>query len=53
MLGAYTKAENEAMDTAFGARAKGKLNKVFDVIGFIYPDYCFSTRKRGLKEKVS
>jgi hypothetical protein len=33
-LGAYTKAEDEAMNTAFSARGKKKLNIVFDVIGF-------------------
>jgi hypothetical protein len=27
------------------------LNRVFDAIGFIYPDYCFLARKRGLKRK--
>jgi hypothetical protein len=37
-LGAYTKAEDEAMNTAFGARGKRRLNRVFDVIGFGYPD---------------
>jgi hypothetical protein len=24
---------------------------VFDAIGFVYPDYCFCARKRGLKSK--
>jgi hypothetical protein len=33
-LGAYSKAEDEAMTTAFGARGKRRLNRVFDVIGF-------------------
>jgi hypothetical protein len=51
LLGAYTKGENEAMNAAFGAREKRRLNKVFDAIGFIYPDYCFHARKRGLKRK--
>jgi hypothetical protein len=27
------------------------LNRVFDAIGFIYPNYCFPARKRGLKRK--
>jgi hypothetical protein len=26
-------------------------NKVFDVIGFAYPDYCFTVRKQGTKRK--
>jgi hypothetical protein len=41
LLGAYSKIENEAMTVAFGARGKRRLNRVFDVIGFVYPDYCF------------
>jgi hypothetical protein len=32
LLGAYTKAEDEAMTTTFGARDKRRLNRVFDVI---------------------
>jgi hypothetical protein len=45
LLGAYTKAEDEAMTIAFGARGKKRLNRVFDVIRFVYPDYCFTVRK--------
>jgi hypothetical protein len=41
LLGAYSRAEDESMTAAFGARGKKKLNIVFDVIGFVYPDYCF------------
>jgi hypothetical protein len=41
LLGAYTKAEDEAMTTAFGAHDKRRLNRVFDVIGFFYPGYSF------------
>ena len=33
LLGAYSKAEDEAMTVAFGARGKRRLNRVFDVIG--------------------
>jgi hypothetical protein len=29
------------------------LNKVFDVIGFIYPDYCYPSRKQGKKRKTA
>jgi hypothetical protein len=47
MVGAYTKAKDEAMTTAFGARG----NRVFYVIGFIYPHYCFPARKKGVKRK--
>jgi hypothetical protein len=41
LLGAYSKAKDEAMTTAFGARGKKRLNRVFDVIGFVYLDYCY------------
>jgi hypothetical protein len=51
LLGSYTKAEDEAMYIPFGARGKRRLNIVFDAIGFVYPNYCFSARKRGLKRK--
>jgi hypothetical protein len=44
-MGAYTKAEDEAMNIAFGAHWKKRLNRVFDVIGFVYPDYCFPAQK--------
>jgi hypothetical protein len=53
LLGIYTKVEDKAMNTAFGARGKRRLNKVFDVIGFVYPDYCFPARKRNKKENCS
>jgi hypothetical protein len=52
-LGAYTKEEDEAMNTAFGARGKRRLNRVFDVIGFVNPDYCFPERKQGTKRKIT
>jgi hypothetical protein len=29
------------MTAAFGGRGKKRLNTVFDVIGFVYPDYCY------------
>jgi hypothetical protein len=47
----YTKAEDKAMYTAFGARGKRRLNRDFDAIGFVSPDYRFPARKRGLKRK--
>jgi hypothetical protein len=28
------------------------LNRVFDVIGFVYPDYCYPSRKQGKKKKI-
>jgi hypothetical protein len=53
LLGAYTKAEVEAMIIAFGARGKKRLNRVFDVIRFVYPDYCFPAQKQGLTRKMA
>ena len=49
----YTKAEDEAMTVAFVARGKRRLNRVFDVIRFVYPDYCFPVRKQGGKRKIA
>jgi hypothetical protein len=51
LLGSYTRAEDDAMSLAFGGRGKRRLNRVFDVIGFVYPDYCYPSRKQGKKRK--
>ena len=53
LLGAYSKAEDDAMTTAFGARGKKRLNKEFDVIGFVYPGYCYPSQKQGKKRKTA
>jgi hypothetical protein len=53
LLGAYTRAEDDALTSAFGGRGKKRLNRVFDVIGFIYPDYCYPSRKQGKKRKTT
>jgi hypothetical protein len=53
LFGAYTKAKDEAMNTAFGARGKKTLNRVFDVIGFVYPDNCFLAQNQGTKRKIA
>jgi hypothetical protein len=53
MLGAYSKAVDEAMIIVFGARGKKRLNRVFDVIGFVYPNYCYPSRKQGIKRKAA
>jgi hypothetical protein len=47
LLGAYSRTEDEAMTVAFGARGKRRLDRVFDVSGFVYPDYCFPIRRQG------
>jgi hypothetical protein len=41
LLGAYTRAEDDAMTLAFRGRGKRRLKRIFDVIGFVYPDYCY------------
>jgi hypothetical protein len=53
LLGAYSRAKDDAMTTAFGGRGKKRLNKVFNVIEFVYPDYCFPSRKQGKKRKTA
>jgi hypothetical protein len=45
LLGAYSRAEDEAMTAAFGARGKKRLNRVCDVIGFVYLDYFFPVQR--------
>jgi hypothetical protein len=52
LLGAYSIAKDEAMATAFGARGKKRLNRVFDVIGFVYPDYCIPCESKGRRGKL-
>jgi hypothetical protein len=39
LLGAYSKAEDNALSAAFGDRGKKRLNRVFNAVGFVYPDY--------------
>jgi hypothetical protein len=41
LLGAYTRAKDGAMALAFKGRGKKRFNRVFDVIGFVYPDYFY------------
>jgi hypothetical protein len=48
-LGAYSKYEDNALSAAFGSRKKKRLNRVFDAIGFMYPDYRYPPR--GQKRK--
>jgi hypothetical protein len=51
LLGTYTRAEDDALSSAFGVRGKKRLNRVFDAIGFMYPDYCYPLKKQGKKRK--
>jgi hypothetical protein len=53
LLGAYTRAKDNAMTLAFRGRGKKRLNRVFDVISFVYPDYCYPSRKQGKKRKAA
>jgi hypothetical protein len=41
------------MTTAFGGRGKKRLNRVFDVIEFVYPDYCYPAWRHGKKRKTA
>jgi hypothetical protein len=53
LLGAYSKAEDNALSAAFGGRGKKRLNRVFDAIGFIYPDYRYPLRGQEKKRKIA
>jgi hypothetical protein len=52
LLGTYSKAEDDALSAAFRGPGKKRLNKVFDAIGFVYPDYHYPLRRQGKKRKV-
>jgi hypothetical protein len=53
LLGAYSKAEDTALSAAFGGRKKKRFNRVFDAIGFVYPDYRYPLRGQKRKGTVS
>jgi hypothetical protein len=57
LLGAYSKSEDNALSAAFGSRKKKRLNRVFDAIGFVYPDYRYppwgQKRKGATSGKVA
>jgi hypothetical protein len=53
LLGAYSKAEDNALSAAFGGRGKKRLNRVFDAICFIYPDYRYPLRGQEKKRKIA
>jgi hypothetical protein len=53
VLGTYSKAEDDALSAAFGGRGKKRLNRVFDAIGFVYPDYHYPLRRHGKKRKTA
>jgi hypothetical protein len=51
LLGAYKRAKDDAMTLAFGGWGKKRLNRVFHVIGFVYPNYRYPSQKLGRKRK--
>jgi hypothetical protein len=53
LLGAYSKAEDNALSAAFRGRGKKRLNRVFDAIGFRYPDYRYPLRGQKKKRKIA
>jgi hypothetical protein len=53
LLGTYPKAEDDALSAAFRGREKKRLNRVFDAIGFVYPDYHYPLRRQGRKRKTA
>jgi hypothetical protein len=53
LIGTYSRAEDDALFAAFGGRGKKRLNRVFDAIGFVYPDYLYPLRGQGKKRKAA
>jgi hypothetical protein len=53
LLGPYSKAEDNALSAAFESRKKKRLNRVFDAIGFMYPDYRYPPRGQKRKSITS
>jgi hypothetical protein len=53
LLGPYSKAEDNALSVAFESRKQKRLNRVFDAIGFMYPDYRYPSRGQKRKSATS
>jgi hypothetical protein len=53
LLGAYSKSEDNTLSAAFGSQKKKRLNRVFDAIGFMYPDYRYPPRGQKRKSGTS
>jgi hypothetical protein len=53
LLGAYSKAKDNALSAAFGGRGKKRLSKIFDAIGFVYLDYRYLLRRQEKKRKIA
>jgi hypothetical protein len=52
LLGAYSKAKDNALSAAFESQGKKRLNRVFDAIGFVYPDYHYPIKGQEKKRKT-
>jgi hypothetical protein len=53
LLGPYSKAEDNTLSAAFGGQKKKRLNRVFDAIGFMYPDYRYPLKGQKRKSATS
>jgi hypothetical protein len=53
LLGAYSMTEDKALSAAFEGRGKKRLTRVFDAIGFVYPDYRYLLRGQQKKRKIA
>jgi hypothetical protein len=53
LLGPYSKAEDNALSAAFESQKKKRLNRVFDAIRFMYPDYRYPSRGQKRKSATS
>jgi hypothetical protein len=53
VLGPYTRAEDNVLSEAFGSRKKKRLNRVFDAIGFMYPNYRYPSQGQKRKSATS
>ena len=53
LLGTYSKVEDNALSAVFRGRGKKRLNRVFDAIGFVYPDYHYPLQGQGKKRKTA
>jgi hypothetical protein len=53
LLGPYSRAEDNTLSAAFGNRKKKRLNRVFDAIGFMYPDYRYPSWGQKRKGRTS
>jgi hypothetical protein len=53
LLGPYSKAEDNALSATFGGQKKKRLNRIFDAIGFMYPDYRYPLKGQKRKSTTS